>query len=689
MKTLIYLFLLISIPVFAQKNKLENFDLDGFVQQIFAVQKEDLDYSDLYESFYQLYLNPLDLNQATREDLEGLYVLSEMQINNFFAHTTKNGKFVSIYELQAIESFDLPTIQRILPFVALEELNSSQSLFQRILNEKNNFLIIRPETVLENRKGYQLVNQGDTVKNAVYAGSQERFYSRFRVSHSKDFSIGFTLEKDAGEKMNYSNPFSADFQSYHAVFYNKKRFKALAIGDFQIQIGQGLLLSGGFYIGKGAETVSTIRRSSTGIRPYTSVVESGFLRGLAGTYRFGQFDLTSFVSYNRQDAGLQFFASDTLNDAQAYTNSIMATGLHRTAREIASKDQIGELTFGSNLTFRNKKNTLEIGLTALESNFSAEIIPLNRIYNQFEFKGTKNRNFGLNYSYVWQNMNFFGEIARSSSGGIGAVSGILANLSKTIEMSLLFRHYDRNFHTFYGTAFSENTRNINEQGIYWGIKFKPNKKWTWTAYYDQFQFEWLKFLVDAPSQGNEFLTRITHQASKTVQIYAQFRQETKGRNLSNNLQNIDLLVPSVKQNIQINADVNVHKTLFLRSRVQFSSYQQQNQAKTSGYAIIQDVSTEFKNFKVSARFALFDTDDYENRQYSFEKDVLYAFTIPAYYGRGIRNYILFQWKMHKKLDFWLRYAITSYQNQEKISSGTEKIDGNQRSDLRFQIKYVF
>ncbi len=674
-------------------------DLDNFIQSLFAIQDEGINYEDAYEALYLYFANPLNLNTATRAELASLYILSDNQINNFFKHRAKNGDLLSIYELQAIEDFDLETIAKLLPFVTVSETTFQQdnrSLLKKILEEPNKFLFYRHLRTLEQKEGYKILTPADTLNNGQfktrYAGSPDQVYMRFRVSHSKDFSLGFTLEKDAGEPFVW-NPakkqYGFDFLSYHFAVFNRRKLKALALGDYQIQIGQGLLLSAGFYIGKGAETVATVRRSTLGIRPYTSVLESGFFRGGAAAYQIGRFELTTFLSATKQDANLANVGADTLNESDAFTNAILRTGLHRTPREIASKNQIDEFTFGSDLTYRSKKQNLEIGITALQTNFSAAVLPLDRIYNRFEFRGKSNYNLGLHYNYLWQNFNFFGEIAKSASGGIGAVSGFVATLSAKIEWAMLYRRYDKNFHSFYGNAFSENTRNINENGIYIGLKIKPNRRWTLAAYYDHFRFPWLKFLVDAPSNGYEFLTRISYQPSKTILLYAQFREETKGRNFEGNTARIDFVSPSTKRNYQLNADFKATDFLVLRSRVQWSTYQQEGGSQTSGYAIIQDLTYDKARWKFSTRFAIFDTEDFENRQYAFEKNVLYAFSVPAYNGVGFRNYYLFQYSLSRKIDLWFRYAYTTYRNQKSISSGLERIMGNQKTDVHFQVRIKF
>jgi hypothetical protein len=148
------------------------------------------------------------------------------------------------------------------------------------------------------------------------------------------------------------------------------------------------------------------------------------------------------------------------------------------------------------------------------------------------------------------------------------------------------------------------------------------------------------------------------------------------------------ILPYTKRNFQINCDFRAEKILHLRSRVQFSTYEQ-NKLTTSGFAVIQDVNFDFGKLRFGTRFAIFDTDDYDNRQYTFEKDVLFVFYIPAYYGKGFRNYYLIQYKIGKNIDVWLKYAFTRYRDVRQISAGYEAIDGNLKTDIRIQLRYMF
>jgi len=138
----------------------------------------------------------------------------------------------------------------------------------------------------------------------------------------------------------------------------------------------------------------------------------------------------------------------------------------------------------------------------------------------------------------------------------------------------------------------------------------------------------------------------------------------------------------------INLDYKTTEKMVLRTRVQASSYRQ-SKATTYGYYIMEEVSFDFSVFKISGRYAIFDTDDYDNRQYAYERDVLYVFSIPALSGRGTRFYLLSQMRINRSTDIWFRYARTKYSDRQVIASGPEQINGNAKSELKFEIRYRF
>lgn len=689
-----FLFLGLSQISFGQNIPRGEIDIENFIEDLFGMQREDMDYEDLYEGLLQTLLNPINLNKTNPEELKSIFILNPNQINHFFEYRRKFGNLISIYELQAIPEFDLETIYRLLPFVVVEEKNKAQvSFWNRIGEAKDSYFIFRHRRVWETRRGF---TPPDTLSNgnltSRYLGDPNSLYGRFRIQQSKDFSLGFTIDKDPGEQFIWdpsTNRYGFNFLSYHFTLYNRGNWKALTFGDFQMQFGQGLVFGAGFSAGKGAETITTVRRSSFGIRPYTAAMEFGFFRGAAGTFQAGPVQITLLASDAPRDANLQIMA-DTLENETAIITSLQSSGLHRTPTEISYKNQARERNLGGNIQYQSRNKNLQLGANGLYTQFSQPFFRNQRVYNQFEFSGQANHIQSIYFSYNFQNYFFFGESARSASGGMGSILGMMSSLHPKLSFSLLWRDYARNFHTFYGNAFGEASRPINEKGIYMGLNFRPNIRYNLSFYYDRFQFPWLRFRVYSPSYGEEWFGRFTYRPNRNTLIFIQSRHESKSRNISEypGFQSPYRLDQGLRNNYIFNLDQKLDRRWSIKSRLSASTFRFDGKV-TKGFAISQDLNADFNRWRISSRIALFDTDDFDNRQFLYERNVLWLFSIPALHGQGMRYYLLGQYKLSKKLTFWLRWAQTMYTDRETIGSGLQQIQGSTLTETNFQLRYQF
>jgi hypothetical protein len=193
--------------------------------------------------------------------------------------------------------------------------------------------------------------------------------------------------------------------------------------------------------------------------------------------------------------------------------------------------------------------------------------------------------------------------------------------------------------------------------------------------------------LDPATEGTARLRTLVGGANRNTLIYFQVREENKSRNVSDEKAALYLTDTGIKRNYLFSVQIEASKSLKLRSRIQGSSFNF-NKTKTSGFAIIQDVIWTQGRFSLTGRYALFDTDDYDNRQYVYENDVWLAFSIPAYSGKGVRNYVLAQYKFNKHLSVWARYSHVRYTDRETIGSGYDVTEGNQQNDIKLQIKIV-
>lgn len=657
-------------------------DPSQWVDEIFAIQSDNLNYADLYENYIQLLAHPLDLNTASAEQLQSLYVLSSSHVKAILAYREQVGKLYSIYELQTIDGITKDVFLKIVPLVRVIDEQTTggyRSLWKRMTSEENNYLVMRYSQTLERQKGYL----NTSTESSRYRGTPQDLYMRFRVSRPGDFSAGFTLKKDAGEKFEW-NPaghyYGFDYISLHAQLQNKGRIKNLIIGDYQAQFGQGLMLGSIFGIGKNGETITSIRRSNIGFLPYTSQYEGGYMRGAALSYQIHKNLLlhTLFSSRGRDGSLVQ----DT---TESMVSSFNYSGLHRTHSEINNRNALQEQNAAILISFQHR--SIDAGMIFHRTQFDKVLVRNPSLYNSFAFQGNSTTNVGAYFNCSFANATFFSEAAHTLQNGWGGVAGLLTNVTPQLDISLMARHYTRDFYTFYSNALAENTSPQNETGIYWGWNYRFSKRSALAGYMDFFEFPWLKYRSYRPSKGSEWLLRYQYKASQSVVFFVQIKEETKVRNTNDDVP-LYRIALGTRRSYALQADYVATRQLQLKSRVQFSSFHF-NSNTTQGLVLSQDASFETVRVSITARYALFDTDDYENRIYIYEPDTWLAFSFPAYNGRGVRNVLMLRYRITKKINCWMRWAQTRYLSKDEIGSGGETIMGNSQNDVRFQVRIQF
>ncbi|MGB0887888.1 MAG: ComEA family DNA-binding protein, partial [Vicingaceae bacterium] len=687
-KQLVLLFILLPIFSLAQnkeeeKNKIIEKRIEYLIED---AEESDADYSTIFDQLSYYFNHPLNLNRADLNDLEELGLLTSIQINNLLAHIEDNGRLMTLEELQTVTGFDNDLIKRLLPFIKVStDVDNAQLSFKELIKNGDNQLFIRYTNVLEEKKGFSSVTDSALAAspNSRYIGDNTKLYTRYRYKYGNHLSFGFTAEKDAGEEFfSGSQKNGFDFYSGHFFIKNQGKIKQLALGDYQAQFGQGLTYWSGRAFGKSAD-IMLVKRSAGGLKPYTSADESRFLRGAGIATQFGNVEATAFYSYNKVDANIALADSASIDDEVLAVTSVQQTGFHRTQNELEDKDAISQQQMGGHLAYKTRK--LNVGVTGVHSKLSSDFTPQLATYSQFRNDDNQQTNVGLDYNWVFKNFNFFGEVSKSLEAGNAFVSGALITLDPKLSVAVLYRDYQRNFQPISSAGLGEGSTNENEKGTYMGFVAKPLKKFTLSAYYDQFTFPWLKFGINAPSKGYQYLAQLTYKPSKKMEMYVRIREKNKQENTAVNLtEGIDYLVYEKQTSYRFNYSYKISETFKIKGRAELVNYDKEESPFETGYLLYQDVAFKPKSnpFSFTFRYAIFDTKSYNSRIYAYENDVLYSFSIPAYYNRGTRTYLTVKYKIRRGIDFWLRYAITYYDNVDVISSGLEEIQGNHKQEIK-------
>jgi hypothetical protein len=654
------------------------------------LENEDADYTNLIDNLSYYAAHPLNLNTASREDLEDLGLLNDVQLNALLAHREKFGTLISVYELQAVDGFDLELIFRILPYIKVyDTTNAGHFTVREMLNNGKHEFVARSQRIVENQKGFSAIDSVALAEspNSRYLGSPYRVFARYRFTYSNFVSWGFVADKDAGEEFfRGTQKQGFDFYSAHLAIRNIGPVKTLCIGDYQAGFGQGLTLMTGFAYGKTSDAVN-VRRNAGGIRPYSSADETRFLRGAAVTMRFKKFDATVLYSRKRIDANI--LTSDTSGtDIEIIeVGSLQQTGLHTTPAEMADRRAITETVMGGHLSYNGTR--LRVGMTGMYQQLGANLSRSLGVYNQFEFAAQKNMVLGVDYSYVYRNINFFGETARSENGGLATVNGLLMSLDSRLALSVHHRYLLRDFQNILGNAFADGSLPANEQGIFFGVRMSPIRRVTINAYIDRFQFPWLKFQIDGPSRGSDFLLQINYTPDKKTDMYFRYRHRERFINANDDDAEIDYIIPLTQDNYRFQIQYPASLSIRLRNRIEFTQYKPSNDVVQNGFVIWQDVTYKKLGSPIAftGRLALFQSDSYFSRIYAYENDMPYVFSIPSYYYKGARMYAMINWDINRKFELWFRVARTVYTNQDVISEGSlTEIQGNARTEVKLQIR---
>lgn len=623
----------------------------------------------LYADLSYLSEHPMDLNEVTRDQLSRLPFLSDRQIEQILRYRKRVERFVSLYELKGIEDMDFQTIQLVLPFVYVGEKSVDKIPFtvKNLLKYGSNELLFRYDQCFQQKKGYGSYPDSVLQKypNRKYLG--EPFYASIRYSYNFEdrLQMGFVGEKDAGEPFWSEMHKGFDYYSFHFLLKEHGVLKTLAIGDYKVSFGQGLVISNDFSLSRSA-LVSQAERRNNGFRRHYSTNEQDFFRGVATTLTWKDWDASLFYSYRKLDGAVD---KDTFP-------TIKTDGLHRLSRDWEKRKKVGMQTLGGNIRFA--RSDVHIGLTALHYSFGGlTLYPQEKPYNRFAFRGKSNFNIGVDYMLKNRWGKLYGETAISGNGAMATLNALRLAPVSYLSLLILYRYYDRRYQAFFGNAFAQNSSVQNEQGVYLGFQWTPFGYWKISAYADFYRFPWLKYQVDYPSVGREYMAQLDYAWNASCSTYLRYKCKEKDED-------------GKQQRLRWQASYVLASAWHLRTSADgiFSDYGGDNQM---GYSLSQSIGWKPSTipFRFDTYVAWFSTDGYASRISSYEKNILYAFYMPSFYGKGFRFALSFHWDITRYLSLSAKLGHTYYKDRDKIGTDTEEIAGNQKTDLSALFRWKF
>ncbi|PSL33043.1 helix-hairpin-helix protein [Chitinophaga ginsengisoli] len=643
-------------------NAVAESQLEGYTANTDQIPEDDGHWQQL-----QGYMRrKIDLNTADATILQSLGILSPLQIRQFLAYRQQLGKLVSLYELQAVPGWDEQLISSILPYVRAGNDLEPQHTLKDYLKKGDHTLLFRYGRQLETSRGYL---HTDTTP-AHYLGSPDRLLLRYRYNFPRYISWGVVMEKDAGEAFfRGAQRGGFDFYSVHLFVKQYKCIRALALGDFTVNMGQGLLNWQSLAFGKGA-AIMQVEREGELLKPYASAGEYNFYRGAGLTLALGKWEGTAFVSSRMLDG------STTEN-----------SGYHRSLTELAKRHTLEQFTTGCNLTIKGRD--WKAGLNMIQHQFSRPVQKGGTPYQLFAFEGKTLTGVSADYEVSWNGLHFFGEGAMSGNGKTACIGGLLASVTANVDMVLLYRNYNRAYHSLYADAWGEFYRPVNENGIYTGISLKVNSHLKINAYADQFRFPWLQYRSSAPGGGRDLLAALTYTPDKQTEVFLRYNYTVKQQD---GKEDVSFLPPPVQvdhQSWRLQVKLATKKGMTLKNRVELSRRREEGRMQR-GFLLFQEVLYQCARWPLQLyiRYTVFTAGEAES-MYTVTSGMLYEYGVSRLSGEGQQYQCRIRWKFRKGLIGWIRYQQTVYAQVTSIGSGWDEVKGHKTGFIYCQLQYLF
>ncbi len=659
---LVLSFVLCVSMTYAQKSQ---HSWESLLNDVMALEDgESLSWQETYDILCELEQHPIDLNNATREDLEAIPFLTAQQVMDICEYLYKYAPMRSLGELAMIESLDYYQCELLRHFVVLGEVKQPGfPSVKNILKYGGHEVVATAKLPFYKRKG----------DDDGYLGSPYKHSLKYTFTYGQYVKAGVLGSQDAGEPFfTKGNTLGYDFYSFYLQLRKMGRLKNLVVGRYKAKFGMGLVLNNDFMLGKIA-SLQQLGSTEYNVRAHSSRMESNYLQGAAATLNVAHgLDVTAFVSYRYIDA--------TLNKDSTIA-TILDDGYHRTQTEMDKKNNSSVTMGGMNINYRH--GGFHVGATGIFSHLSRDIHPnTSAIYRMYYAAGNNLWNVSMNYGYVSKKLQLSGETATGDCGALATINKLSYRATGDLDLCALQRFYSKKYYSLYSESFSEGGRVQDESGFYVGMNWHPSEKFRLLGYFDFAFYPWPKYQAAIASHAYDGFLQTTYKRGRWS-VLARYR--LKIREKDNEEKTALINRTEQRGRVAIGYDGGVWSTT-TQADVVYVSYKE----KDFGWMVSESVSLRpLEWLSIVGNIGYFNTDSYEARIYTYEKGPLYTFNFPSFYGEGIRYSLFARADFSRKVMMIARVATTNYFDRNTIGTSYQKINHSSMTDLELQLRLKF
>jgi hypothetical protein len=640
-------------------------------REIYTTWEEFLEYyadeidtqSEDLEILSQLKENPLNLNTATKEELQQLTFLSSAQVDSLLAYRCMKRKFITMGELQFISGWDNVSRRHTSLFTYIGDTLVSLNPFSKKIWCGNHLIESRLDIPTYKRKGELQDTKG-------YLGNGMKNVTRYRYTYKNQIAYGVTFEKDAGEPFadQGNNPF--DYNSFYFKYSSNNQKHKYIVGDFTLHFGEGLVIGKNVFGGQ-LGILKWPSSSHVRLNEHTGTDEHNFFRGLAYSFNHRNLRITSFASHRLIDANIENNKAVTL-----YTN-----GVHRTLTELKHKNKLQNTTLGV-FAERSTKHA-NLGLGGYYNFYDKEIAPIQRHYNKYALHGKHTAGASLSYSiHGYKRICFSGELAVDHRLHLAFSNRVSYKASDYLQLFSQMRWFSKRFVSPFAKTINMGSKVCNEQGLLLGCKSDLGKNTNLESYIDVHRFPFATYRSNKTSHGIKFYCNITKTHAKGS--LSSIRYTYRGWQ-ENATKNKLLLSYEGKHRLRLQ-----HSQYYKRTHVTATveSALTHSQESKNQYGIVLSLRGAYvfsDKLTSSISSAVFSTDSYAASVYAYDALLPGMYDFGALYYKGVRfsSQIKYEWK--NKLTLGLRYGATHYFNRSSISSDLQLINSATKGDFNVYV----
>ena len=637
-----------------------------------AGDEEAESWEDLYDLLCELEQHPIDLNRATREDLEQLPFLTERQVCDIVEYLYRYGPMKTKNELRMVESLDderLKLLWRVVR-IGVEQTDSFPRLAD-VTRYGRHELMGSVRVPFYERRGDE----------NGYLGYKYKHWLRYQFTYGDYVKAGLVGAQDAGEPFFASkNSLGYDFYSLYIQVKHLGRLENAVVGKYRLSTGMGLVLNNSFGLGKLA-LLQNLGRSANTLRAHSSRSSSDYMQGAAATISTGGGTQTTlFVSYRPMDA--------TLN-ADGTAATLLKDGYHRTPTEMDKKNNTHATAAGAHLNYRYSR--FRVGATAVYTHLDRELRPKAALYRQHYAAGTDFLNLSADYGYASRRLSVSGETATDRHGALATINTASVLLADELSLMAVQRFYSYRFTSLYANSFREGLQVQNESGIYVGADWRPSSRLRLQAYTDYAYFPWARYQVSQASHAWDNLLSAVYTRS-SWSLVARYRLHLRQRDAAS------AAVPEASASGSSLTDryehrgrlnLTIHLSPSLTTVTQGDIVRLSTDTPETGYMVSENVSWQRGPLRLNLLAAYFNTDSYDSRVYVYERSPLYAYSFPSFSGEGIRYALMARIDLSRQLMLTAKVGVTNYFDRPVIGTGSQQIDASSQTDLDLQFRWKF